>query len=84
MKETITAFSNTAVFKVNQLKFSKSRYLAMTMLAGFFVGLELSLFLRLVVCLSRKISQVRIVMGISFGIALESCNYGRGRSFYWQ
>ena len=72
MKETITAFSNTAVLKVNQLKFSKSRYLAMTMLAGFFVGLGIILIFTIGGLLEpENFAGTRIVMGISFGIALS-------------
>ena len=38
MKATIAVLGDTAISKVNQLHTSKSRYLTLTMMAGFFVG----------------------------------------------
>lgn len=70
--ETITALSNTAVLKVNQLKNSKSKYFIMAMLAGFFVGLGIILIFTIGGLLGpADFAGTKIVMGISFGIALS-------------
>ncbi|WP_249871670.1 formate/nitrite transporter family protein [Oceanobacillus saliphilus] len=72
MMETITAFSHTAVFKVNQLKSSKRKYFMMTMLAGLFVGLGVILIYTIGGQLEAfNFAGTKIVMGISFGIALS-------------
>ncbi|GGP14194.1 formate/nitrite transporter family protein [Oceanobacillus neutriphilus] len=72
MMETITTFSNTAVSKVKQLNHSKSKYLMMTMLAGFFVGLGIILIFTIGGMLApTDFAGTSIVMGLSFGIALS-------------
>lgn len=72
MMETITTFSNTAVSKVKQLNHSKSKYLIMTMLAGFFVGLGIILIFTIGGMLApTEFAGTSIVMGVSFGIALS-------------
>ena len=70
--ETITAFSNTAALKVNQLKNSKSKYFLMAMLAGLFVGLGIILIFTIGGQLEASNAPgTKIIMGISFGIALS-------------
>lgn len=72
MKETIDIFANTAVFKVNQLKNSKSKYITLAMLAGFFVGLGIILIFTIGGLLApAQFVGTKIVMGVSFGIALS-------------
>lgn len=72
MKATIDTFSNTAALKVNQLQQSKSRYLTLSMLAGFFVGLGIILIFTIGGLLAPSdYAGTKIVMGISFGIALS-------------
>ncbi|MFD1445053.1 formate/nitrite transporter family protein [Oceanobacillus profundus] len=72
MMETITAFSNTAALKVNQLKHSKSKYFLMAMLAGLFVGLGIILIFTIGGQLEASNAPgTKIIMGISFGIALS-------------
>ena len=72
MKETIEAFANTAALKVNQLKDSKSKYFIMSMLAGFFIGLGIILIFTIGgLLVPAQFAGTKIVMGISFGIALS-------------
>lgn len=72
MKATIDTFSNTAVVKVKQLENSKSRFLTMSMLAGFFVGLGIILIFTIGGLLAPSdYAGTKIIMGISFGIALS-------------
>ena len=72
MKATIDTFSNTATTKVNQLTHSKSKYLTMAMLAGFFVGLGIILIFTIGGLLApENYAGTKIIMGISFGIALS-------------
>ncbi|WP_066193508.1 MULTISPECIES: formate/nitrite transporter family protein [Gracilibacillus] len=72
MKETITALSNTAVSKRNQLQTSKSKYLVMTMLAGFFVGLGIVLIATIGGLLEpQQFAGTKIVTGMAFGVALS-------------
>lgn len=72
MKATIDVFSNTAAIKVNQLNNSKSKYLTMAMLAGFFVGLGIILIFTIGGLLApADFAGTKIVMGVSFGIALS-------------
>ncbi|MBS4209463.1 formate/nitrite transporter family protein [Bacillus sp. FJAT-50079] len=71
MKATVDAFANTAALKVNQLKSSKRKYLTMAMLAGFFIGLGIILIFTIGGLLApAQFAGTKIVMGISFGIAL--------------
>ncbi|WP_204667122.1 formate/nitrite transporter family protein [Gracilibacillus alcaliphilus] len=70
--ETITTLSNTAVSKVNQLKTSKSKYFILAMLAGLFVGLGIVLIFTIGGLLEPyNFPGTKIIMGISFGIALS-------------
>lgn len=72
MKEVLDVFSHTAALKVNQLNLSKSRYIVMTMLAGFFVGLGIVLIFTIGgMLVPGNFAGAKIVMGISFGIALS-------------
>ena len=72
MKEVLDVFSHTAALKVNQLNSSKSRYMVMTMLAGFFVGLGIVLIFTIGgMLVPGDFAGAKIVMGISFGIALS-------------
>lgn len=71
MKQTIDTLSNTAVSKVTQLKNSKSRYFVVTMLAGLFVGLGIILIFTIGGLLGSEFAGTKIVMGVSFGIALS-------------
>lgn len=72
MKATIDTFSHTAALKVDQLKHSKSRYLTMAMLAGFFVGLGIILIFTIGGLLDPGgFAGTKILMGVSFGIALS-------------
>jgi nitrite transporter len=72
MKATIDTFSNTATIKVDQLNNSKSKYLTMAILAGFFVGLGIILIFTIGGLLApANFAGTKIVMGISFGIALS-------------
>src|SRR5690625_6384128 len=72
MKATIDAFSNTATSKVNQLNNSKSKYMTLAMLAGFFVGLGIILIFTIGGLLAPdNYAGTKIIMGVSFGIALS-------------
>src|SRR5690625_6070877 len=72
MKATIDAFSNTATSKVNQLNNSKSKYMTLAMLAGFFVGLGIILIFTIGGLLAPdNYAGTKIIMGVSFGITLS-------------
>ena len=72
MKSTIAVFGDTAKLKVDQLHTSKSRYLILTMMAGFFLGLGIILIFTIGGLLgSADYAGTKIVMGIAFGIALS-------------
>ncbi len=72
MKETIATFSEMAVSKVNQLNSSKAKYLTVTMMAGFFVGLGVILIYTIGGLLGPSgFAGTKIIMGVSFGIALS-------------
>ena len=72
MKETIDAISEMAVTKVRTLNQSKSKYLMMAMLAGLFVGLGIILIFTIGGLLFPSgFVGTKIVMGVSFGIALS-------------
>lgn len=72
MKATIAVFSDAASSKVKQLHTSKSRYLILTMMAGFFVGLGIILIFKIGGLLEpADFAGTQIIMGISFGIALS-------------
>ena len=72
MKEVITAFSNTALMKRNALNTSKKKYLVGSMLAGFFVGLGIILIFTIGGLLGATgFAGTKIIMGVSFGIALS-------------
>ena len=72
MKSTIAVLGDTAVSKVSQLHTSKSRYLTMTMLAGVFVGFGIILIFTIGGLLGpADFPGTKIIMGVSFGIALS-------------
>ena len=72
MKETIVTFSDMAVSKVNSLHSSKAKYLTMTMMAGFFVGLGIILIHTIGGLLDPAgFAGTKIIMGATFGIALS-------------
>ncbi|WP_238482805.1 formate/nitrite transporter family protein [Lederbergia galactosidilytica] len=72
MREALNTFANTAALKVNQLKTSKSKYVTMSMLAGFFIGLGIILIFTIGgLLVPSQFGGTKIVMGISFGIALS-------------
>ena len=72
MKATITVFGDMAVSKVKQLKASKSRYLVLTMMAGFYVGLGIILIFTIGGLLGpTNFAGTQIIMGVAFGIALS-------------
>lgn len=72
MKKTVHTMSETAVTKVNQLNQSKSRSLTLAMLAGFYVGLGIILIFTIGGLLEpTNYAGTKIIMGVSFGIALS-------------
>ena len=72
MKATITVLGETAISKVNQLHTSKSRYLILTMMGGFFVGFGIILIFTIAGLLGpADFAGTNIIMGVSFGIALS-------------
>lgn len=72
MKEVIASFGQTALVKANSLQASKSKYLVGSLLAGFFVGLGIILIFTIGGLLAPAgFSGTKIVMGVSFGIALS-------------
>ena len=72
MKATIAVFGETAVSKVKQLNISKSRYLILTMMAGFYVGLGIILIFTIGGLLGPvNFAGTKIIMGVAFGIALS-------------
>ncbi len=69
---TLDALSSAAVTKSNFLKESKGKYLTASALAGFYVGLGILLIMTVGGLLSAAGSPAtKIVMGVSFGIALS-------------
>ncbi|MCZ2260506.1 formate/nitrite transporter family protein [Sporosarcina sp. G11-34] len=72
MKATIAVLGDTAIAKVNQLHTSKSRYLILTMMGGFFVGFGIILIFTIAGLLDpADFAGTNIIMGVSFGIALS-------------
>ncbi|SFC34555.1 formate/nitrite transporter family protein [Bacillus sp. UNCCL81] len=72
MKEVINSIGNIAIAKTNQIKESKSRYMVPTMMAGFFVGLGIILIFTIGGLLApTSFAGTKIIMGVSFGIALS-------------
>ena len=72
MKATLAVFSDTAASKVKQLNTSKSRYLVLAMMAGFYVGLGIILIFTIGGLLGpTDFAGTNIIMGASFGIALS-------------
>jgi nitrite transporter NirC len=72
MKATIAVLGDTAVSKVNQLQTSKSRYLILTMMAGFFVGFGIILIFTIGGLLGPAgFVGTKMIMGVTFGIALS-------------
>ncbi|MGP7817128.1 formate/nitrite transporter family protein [Niallia sp. 01092] len=72
MREVITAISNTAAAKITSLQTSKSKYLIGAMLAGFFVGLGIILIFSIGGILAPSaFAGTKILMGVSFGVALS-------------
>lgn len=72
MKATIDVLGDTAISKVNQLHTSKSRYLILTMMGGFFVGFGIILIFTIAGLLGpADFAGTNIIMGVSFGIALS-------------
>lgn len=70
MYELIENVSNIAVSKVNVLKKSIFRYFLLSMMAGMFVGLGILLIMSIGGMLAGAPS-TKIIMGVSFGIALS-------------
>ncbi|MGG2027751.1 formate/nitrite transporter family protein [Gottfriedia sp. S16(2024)] len=72
MKEVINSIGNVAISKSNQIKASKSKYMVPTMMAGFFVGLGIILIFTIGGLLAPTgFAGTKIIMGVSFGIALS-------------
>ncbi|SDZ09084.1 nitrite transporter NirC [Evansella caseinilytica] len=72
MKEVIQSLSDAAVLRVDQINTSKTKYFVSAMMAGFFVGLGIILIFTIGGLLSPiSVAATRIVMGVSFGIALS-------------
>ncbi|KJB87851.1 nitrite transporter NirC [Paenibacillus sp. E194] len=72
MKNTIQVVENAGVAKVNLLNRSLGKYLVSSMLAGLFVGLGIILIYTIGGMLApAHAPSTKIVMGISFGIALS-------------
>lgn len=72
MKEVINSIGNAAIARTNQVKASKSRYMVPTMMAGFFVGLGIILIFTIGGLLAPTgFAGTKIIMGVSFGIALS-------------
>ncbi|EPY05208.1 formate/nitrite transporter [Paenibacillus alvei TS-15] len=72
MKNTIQVVENAGVVKVNLLNRSLGKYLVSSMLAGLFVGLGIILIFTIGGMLApAHAPSTKIVMGISFGIALS-------------
>lgn len=72
MKATIAVLGDTAILKVSQLHTSKSRYLILTMMAGFFVGFGIILIFTIGGLLGPTgFAGTKIIMGVTFGIALS-------------
>lgn len=70
--DSIEKISNSAENKVNLLKSSKGKYFLSSALAGLYVGLGILLIFTIGGLLSQANSPfVRILMGLSFGIALS-------------
>ncbi|PGL71074.1 nitrite transporter NirC [Bacillus sp. AFS055030] len=72
VKEVINSIGNAAISKTNQIKSSKLRYMVPTMMAGFFVGLGIILIFTIGGILAPTgFAGTKIIMGVSFGIALS-------------
>lgn len=70
MYELIDSVSNVALAKVNVLKNSVLKYFLLSMMAGMFVGLGVLLIMTIGGLLAGAPS-TKIIMGVSFGIALS-------------
>lgn len=71
VSETITLMAEAAVKKRNFLKNNLLKYLALSVLAGFFVGLGVVLILTIGAPLKEAgLPYTKTIMGLSFGIAL--------------
>ncbi len=71
-KATLEALGNAAKAKANFVKQSKGKYLTASALAGFYVGLGIILIMTIGGILSAAGSPfTKIVMGVSFGVALS-------------
>ncbi|MFD0619780.1 formate/nitrite transporter family protein [Paenibacillus sp. GCM10027629] len=82
MKELINVINNAGVSKVALLKRSKGKYLTSSMLAGLFVGLGIILIFTIGGLLSpAHVPSTKIIMGISFGIALSLVIMAGGELF---
>ena len=72
MKATIAVLGDTATSNVNQLHTSKSRYLLLTIMGGFFVGFGIILIFTIDDLLGpADFTGTEIIMGVSFGIAFS-------------
>lgn len=72
MNDIIQQINQAGLGKVNLLKQSKGKYLVSSMLAGLFVGLGIILIFTIGGLLTpAQVPSTKIVMGISFGIALS-------------
>lgn len=72
MNEIINTIGNVAISKKKQLTASKTKYIIPTLMAGFFVGLGIILIFTIGGLLAPSgFIGTRIIMGVSFGIALS-------------
>ncbi|PEJ59018.1 nitrite transporter NirC [Bacillus sp. AFS002410] len=72
MKEIIDTIGNAALARTNQVNSSKTKYMVPTMMAGFFVGLGIILIFTIGGLLApTAFAGTKIIMGVSFGIALS-------------
>lgn len=69
-QETLEKIGNLAIGKVNLLNRSRMRYFILAMLAGFYVGLGIILILTIGGAMGDDPGK-KLIMGISFGIALS-------------
>lgn len=80
--ETIDKFAEAAEKKVSTLKTSKMRYLVASMLAGVYIGLGIMLIYSIGSPFAAAGSPaVKILMGISFGVALTLVVFAGGELF---
>lgn len=72
MNDIIQQINQAGLGKVNLLKQSKGKYLVSSMLAGLFVGLGIILIFTIGGLLTpAQVPSTKIIMGVSFGIALS-------------